>query len=524
MNRAGQNEQDIRVGMLNSFLSCPHRDTSQLKDVHLELQKADPLFYAHLATWYYKNGDIRDHKEVFVGALVCDEFTENREVGLALFRKMPTYLKRRIVGFVKGKVIKLRKKTGKKIVRNKKKIDEVTIEKKTVGLYKNIPTSFKRDIEAFLNFIESDPDLFDSITIKNAQDLKGLYATLRIAPGKRAQDILFKKKYPEDSKLNVFKQITDAKSPAKVAKLIVENKIPYTVAVGLVDKVTPSILVALINAMTSQEIINNYASLEEKGAMKNEDTKALINAKLEAAKKSKGVSALKSKQAQKTGRIKDEGALKKLDEIADTQIKKKGVIKVPTAVFIDKSGSMMQAIEIGKSVSALVSGATEAEIHVIAFDTMAHEIKAEGTAMSDWERAFRPIRSHGGTSVGVALDYLIRNNRYVDQIVIITDENENNPPYFRNIFPKYTEKFNVVPNIIVIYIKTYYGNKELSKTLKSAGIAFDYYEPKDDDYYGLPGLIPMLSRKTRLDLLYEIMDTPLLKREDFGFRRKKKVA
>lgn len=521
MNRdRATDEQDVRVGMLNSFLSCPHRDTDQLKNIHLELQSVDPVFYAHLAAWYFKNGDIRDHKEVFVGALACDPYFENREVGLALFRKTPTFMKSKIIGFIKGKKIKLRKKTGKKIQRGKRKVDEIVNEIKTTGLYKNVPRSLRNDVTAFLEYIEGDTELFDSLVVRNKEDLKVLYAALHIPPGERADQILFKDNYPKDSKLNVFEQISEAKSPAKIAKLIVEYKIPYTVAVGLVEKITPSILVALINAMSPQEIINNYASLEEKGAMKNEDTKKLITDKLEKAKSAKGVSALKSKEAVKTGRVKDEATAKVLEEIADTQIKKRGVIKVPTAIFIDKSGSMDQSIEVGKNVAALISGATEASFSVIAFDTAAREITATGTKMSDWEKAFIPIRSHGGTSIGAALDYLMRKNTLVEQIVVITDEGENNGPYFHQVFPEYVKKFNITPTITIIYINSRYPSKELSGYLKRAKIDFDYYEPKDDDYYALPGLIPLLSRKSKLDLLYEIMDTPLPKRE--SFTRKKK--
>lgn len=513
-------EQDLRLKLLNSFLSCPHRDTNSLKELHKELQSVDPLFYAHLAAWYFRNGDIRDQKEVFIGALITDSYLDNREVGLALFRKVPVFMKRKILGFIKGKKIKIREKTGKKIKKGKKSIDEVKTTQKNVGLFKNLPSSFRKDVEVFLRHTEKNSDLFDSIALRNFDDLKSLYASLQIKPSKRAQEILFEKKFPKNSKLNVFKEISNSKSPAKTARLIVENKIPYTIAVGLVDKVTPSILVALINSMSPQEIINNIASLEEKGAMNNNDTKALINEKLEQAKKSKNVSALKSKTAKKTGRIKNEETAKKLDDIADTQIRRKGVIKVPTAIFIDKSGSMDQAISIGKNVSALISGATESTLEVIAFDTIAHRIVAEGDTMSDWERAFKPIMSHGGTSVGVALDSLIRRNTPVEQIIVITDEGENNFPKFSSIFPEYVKKFNFVPSIYIIYIRTPWGDRSFSDSLKRANIEFDYYEPTNNDYYALPGLIQLLSKKSKLDLLYEIMDTPLPKREEFKSGKK----
>ena len=461
---------------------------------------------------------------LFRSALICDEYTDNRETGLALFRKVPVYLKTRILGFIKGKKVKIRVKTGKKITRNKKQIDEVEISEKNVGLYKNVPTSFKKDIEKFLHYIETNEDLFDAIALKNANDLKKLYASLRIAPSKRAQEILFEKKRPDNSRLNVFKEITKAESPAEVAKLIITNKVPYTVAVGLVDQITPTILVALINAMSPQEVINNYASLEERGAMNNEDTKTLIMTKLEKAKTSQNVSALKSKQAQKGGRIKDEGTKKILDEIADIQIKKRGVITIPTAVFTDKSGSMTKAVKVGKAVSSLISGATEAPVYSITFDTMAREIKAEGTSLSAWEKAFKSVKSHGGTSIGVALDYLIKKDYYVEQIIIITDEEENNYPLFHQSFPQYIEKFKITPNITIIYTESAYGSHTFSERLKQSDIPFDYYTiPKEDgenDYYALPGLIPLLSKKSKLDLLYEIMDTPLPVRKDFDRKKK----
>lgn len=526
MNQRNQNtEQDVRLKLLNGFLSCPHRDTDKLKEVHLEVQEADPVFYAHLAAWYFRNGDIRDHKEVFVGCLSVDPYIENRETGLALLRQIPVFLKRKVVGFIKGKTVKLRHKTGKKIRRGRKMVDEVTIKETIVGLKKNVPTAFKTDIREYLRWLEEDKDRFDAVAMRNLEDLKGLYATIKVAPSERAQSILFNKKYPEDSKLTVFEQITAADTPEKAAKLIVKNKIPYTTAVGLVDKITPTILVALINAMSPQEVINNIASLEEKGAMDNPDTKKLVDAKLEQAKKSKNVSALKSKTAQKTGRIKNEETIKKLDEIADVQIKKSGAISVPTSILIDKSGSMQSCIEVGKNVSALVSGATEADMRVVAFDSMAREVVARGKTLTDWEEAFMPIRAHGATSCGVALKYLMDKDFYMEQIVIITDEDENTHPQFFEVYQEYCKKFNVKPHIVIIRIEErnpFYRSLGLSESLKQAGIDFDHYEPQGNDYYGLPGLITLLSRKSNLDLLYEIMDTPLPVRKDFGGKKKKK--
>lgn len=513
-------ENDVRVQIFNSFMNCPHRDTEKIREIHQQLREKDPLFYAHLASWYRKGAGevLRDHNELFTAMLLTDPYTDNREVGLALFREHAPWMKNRVIGFIKGKIARLREKTGKTIKVGKKDVPEIRIIEKKVGLNKTLPTSLKTEVGNYLQWLETNPEIFDAVAIRNFKDLKSLY----FARGKhgfkhnaRAQKILFEKEFPEDSRLSVFKKITDAKSPDEAAKLIVESKIPYTVAVGLVDKITPSILIALINAMSPQEIINNIASLKDRGAFENEGTKKLIEAKLEKAKKSSHVATLKSKTAVNTGRIQDEAIEKKLNDIADIQIKKSGIIKVSTAVLVDRSGSMTSAIEVGKRAAALISGVSEADLFVVAFDSAPMEIKSTGKALSDWEKAFKPVRPGGNTSMGCALQYLLTKKMFVDQIVVVTDEGENAHPMFTEIYTQYQKAMNVSPHVVVIHVGGD-GDNTFSQNVKRAGISLDIYTPTGDDYYGLPGLVTLLSRKSKLDLIMEIMDYPLAKRRPFG--------
>jgi hypothetical protein len=298
-------ENDVRVQMFNAFMNCPHRDTDAAMKIHNDLRAKDPLFYAHLAAWYRKQRDqLRDHNEVFTAMLVTDPYIENRETGLALFREHATFMKEKIVGFIRGKIVKIREKTGKKIKVGKHSHDEVKITEKKVGLNKCLPTCLKKEVENFIKWLEEDPARFDTVALKNSKALKSLYFSRgrhAFKRSDRAHKILFEEEYPEDSKLNVLKEVSEAKTPEKAAKLIVENKLPYNIAVGLVDKITPVILVALIDAMTPQEVINNMASLQDQGALDNPDTKKLIEDKLEKAKKTASVSSLKAKTAVGTG-------------------------------------------------------------------------------------------------------------------------------------------------------------------------------------------------------------------------------
>ena len=514
-NMTGQ-EEDFRLSMFNSFMSCPHRDTNAIKEVHKEFREKDPVFYSHLACWYLKNGEVRDHQEVFSSMLITDPYLDNRDVGLALFQKHAPFMKSRILGFVKGKNVRIRKKTGEQLKRGKKTFDKYVNEYVEVGLKVPVPTVFKTEVKNYLRWLESDPVRYDSVVMRNAKDLKNLYKRIQLKPSPRAQAILFDKKYPEDSKLNIFKEIQKA-SPKTAAKLIVENKIPYTVAVGLIDKMTPTILVALINNMSPQEVVNNVAALEEQGAYKNASVKKLIEEKLTLASKSRKVSTLKSQVAKKTGRIKDEDIQKKLDDVSDAQVKKRGAIKDRVGIFVDKSMSMTSAIDVGKRIAAMVGGATLNLPTVMVFDSIARELKTKSNTLSGWEEAFKGVYSGGGTSVGSALALAFRCNILLDTIVIVTDCEELRVPIFAVEYLKYTKNTGLNPRIIIVGVRGYDGriDERLQMSLDREGIEYEFYTPEGDDYFGLPGLLPLLSQSSKMDLIYSILEYPLLKRKAY---------
>lgn len=520
-------EGNTRVRMLNSFMTCPHRDTDRISAIHKELQESDPVFYGHLASWYVKpgNGTIRDHIEIFAAFLTVDKYIENREVGLAMWREQPPFMKHKIIGYIEGKTIRIREKTGKKIKSDKgKMVPEIKITEKFVGFGRGLPTSFRKERENYLRWLESKPELFDAIAIRNFKDLKGLYAAGRngVKMSERAHRILWDRDYPEDCKLSVYQKIIKAASPEEQAKLIVENKIPFAVAVSLVESITPSVMVALINAMTPQEVINNTASLESKGALDNPEVKKLIEDKLDKAMTSNKVATLKSKTASATGRIKDESILQKLDQVADKQVRKAGTINMGTAVVVDKSGSMKLSIEVGKRAAAMVSGAMgdKAKLYVLVHDNDARQLTAAEPTLTAWEKAFEPADADNGTSMGSVLDYLIHINAKVDQLIFFTDEGEQSAPYLHDVFPKYVAKFGIVPRIVLVTLPNEVGQIThiLSGFLRAHQIDFETYVPENSDYYGLPGLLMMLSRNTKLDIIYEILETPLLKRKAYQER------
>ena len=349
-------ERDIRLDMLDSLLTTPHRRLEQVADLHRDMVARDPLFYGHLAVWYQRQGDVRDHKEVFIAHLLTSDLEPHRSAGFVLLQELPPYQVSRVIAFMKRQLGKT-------------------------------PRSARTAVERYLRKREAEPRLFDRAALRARKALKHLYASLHIRPDDRADRILFKDDPPADSLLHVVKQVAGASTSAEQARLIVEHRLPYTVAVGAVRKVTPAVLVALIDAMSPQEVINNLKSLKARGAMEHREVKELIEVKLDQARGDDRVSAYKAAVAAEAAGLGGETA-RRLEKITEEQVKKRGTIRRSTALLVDKSSSMHQAIEIGKRIAAMISGITESELVVYAFDTVPYPITADGDDLAAWEKAF----------------------------------------------------------------------------------------------------------------------------------------
>ncbi len=518
--RQANREQDLRLELLNSLLTTPHRELAKIRPIHQDMASKDPRFYVRLGAWYADHGDVRDHKEMFIVTLILSDFDGHRDAGLAMLRALPPYEVVRVLDFIHGRkrtktvraAAKAGKPRGKKPGQAAAATPQPTAGQKVVedfGLFRNPPRALKTEITRYLREREADADWFDGTVLVARKAIKRLYALLHVKPGQRAQQILFDEDPPADSRLAALKKLSRAQTPVDQARAIIENRIPYRVAATVVGQMTPTVLLALIEVMSPQETINNLAALKRRGALDNADLKALIEQKLDAAKTGARVSAFKAEEAIKSGGL-SKDMRTRLEQVADTQVKAKGRISRPTALFIDKSGSMELAIELGKRLGALISAICEKDLFVYAFDTVAYPIERGGDDLASWERALKGITAGGGTSCGVPLDFMSRKRQYAEQIIVVTDEDENTPPLFVDALKKYREAVKADPT--VCFVRTPGAGTQLEEQCRQAGIPCDAFQ-FTGDYYSLPNLVPLLSRPSKLELLMEIMDYPIPQRK-----------
>lgn len=487
-------EQDFRLAIMNSLLRTPHREVAPFVPLFNHVHERDPLFFGHLAAWYFDHGAVHDLKQLFIAFLVSSRFSdEYRNSGIALLHKLPPYQVARVYSMVKGS------KTAGNYV---------------AGVAPSVPRSLRTAIEEYLRERESKPEAFDNAVFHARKQIKSLYASLRIKPSDYAQKVLFDDEPPINSRLNVLKQLARETDPQALAKLIVENRIPYRVAISGLKQVTPTVLVALVSAMTPQEVINNLASLKRRGAMDNADLRKLIDRKLDEAKTDKRVSALKTRQAIKSAGL-DADMTSKVESIGDSQIKSKARIKRATALLVDKSGSMTVAIEVGKQIASIIAPICDAGLYVYAFDTMDYAIESQGPELSHWEKAFKGITAGGGTACGVAIDMMRRKQEKVEQLIMVTDQGENQRPLMTDALKQYSEELGIMPDVIFVNVGQH--SNLLETRLAQAGLNSDSFT-FSGDYYSLPGLLPLIAGGTRLDLLMEIMSYPM------PVRTKKQIA
>ena len=513
-------EEDQRLAMLNTLLTTPHRDLDKVYPIHSSMIQQDPLFYQRLAAWYFDNGEIRDHKESFIINLCLSSFAGHRDVGLAMLRKLPPYQVCRVVDYINGrstkkKVVPTQPARGTRRTATSATPATPTYQTERFGLFKVVPGSLRTEVGRYLKEREADAQWFDASVMTARKAMRRLYGLLHIPPSERAQSILFEDNPPDDSSLRSLKDLANAKTPAEQAKVIIDKNIPYRIASTVVSSMTPTVMLALVTVMSDQELINNMGSLNKRGVMDNPELKQLISDRLEKAKTNKKgrVAALKATEAAKVSGVSAD-LQEKLQSVADTQVKSKGRIKRPTALLVDKSGSMNQGIEIGKQMAAMISAIMDADFYVYAFDQIPYPIVPKGGIdLNAWQKAFAGITANGGTSYGSAVEALIRAKQKVEQFVLVGDEGEYSSPAFVASYQRYVAEFGVQPSVFILQCGQRTSFNRIKDQCVAKGIEVDTYEFSGSDYYGLPQVIPFLTKNSRLDLLMDIMMYPLPERK-----------
>ena len=476
-------EPSARQNLLDSFLKASHGDLAGLSSTHARALQRDPVLYLPLSRWYEQHGTLRDHHELFSAHLLCSSEQDFRQHAQVLAQKLRPYQLARVVRYSKEKLSKSTR-------------------------------SLRSAVQFYLRRREADPLWFDECVLRDRRSMRYLYSTLHIRPLERAQKVLFEESPPADSRLTIVRQLQKLRhQPQQQAELIRRHRIQFSTALGAAGPLTPSLLEALVEVMTPQQTINHLGFLEKRGALQNSTIRNLVRSKLEAGKSESRVHDTKALRIM--GSLShDPELVQELLEMSQHRLRQRGRLTRPTLMLVDKSGSMQECIEIGKMLACLCSSIAAAPLWVEAFDGASFTISPQGHNYLDWERAFRHIRADGCTSLGAPLRKMAR--LAYEQIVLISDGEENTAPYFVPELLAY-QKANLRP-VEVFWIKVGGYGEEFAQQMRQAHLNFRLF-PFSGDYYNLPNLVPLLCQEQKLEddfsgLLDQVLATPLYSLED----------
>lgn len=578
---ATENQSPVHEEIYRTLLKTPHRQVDESLAIHKQQFERDPEFYGHLASWAVAGGNntIHDLNEIFIAVLFASQYEEHRQAAYVMLQSLPPYQVYRVCNYFTGwdEVVHYRSYDKKPLPQNGK--HGVTVERarygkshpkagqvipvKKVDLTKNaklkrellknkliLPSTrdftvttykitheglgkrtfkglLKKAVRAYLRIREREENRnqMEGALIRARDQIHRLYFKSNTLPcgdeNSWINRYVFKGEAEEGSRLAALQKLVDSKDPAEQSQLIMDHKIPFPVAAGLISNMTPSVLVALIDAMSPQELLANLNALQNRGAMNNADIKTLIEQKLKKAKKAKRVDAMKGGVAAKAVKNLDKDVKKAVTEVTDTQLKKLQPINCRVALLIDKSGSMQSAIELGKELAAAIAQACQKHDPVVyTFDSMPRRIEwkeSDGdiTQKSAWDNKLKMVRANGGTAPGTCIRAMADKNIVVDEVIVVTDEGENSGTTpFATALRVYERKMGLLPFVAIIRVASPWGGgDEMTKSCKAAGIEVEAIDCTKVDQVAMPNLIQRLARNSMFELVQEALEFELPSKE-----------
>jgi hypothetical protein len=474
--------------ILATLSKSPHGKLEEYVPIGVRAAKEEPEFLAHLVAWNQVRGQIRDSKValpvISLSVPTHNDFVQNALAHIALLD--PRNLIR--------------------AVRFSKQLKAHT-------------TAVRHLVYQYLTAREANWARWEKTAVQHRASLKELYALCRVKPSHMADAILFKGQRPRGS---VFEAIHNLRSmsPSEAAGTIMERRIPFLIAKGALGERAkePELVLALIDRMSPTELVTNSKLLEGLGIKTVPALRAAYEQALGKAATSKKAT-LKTTQAAEA--IEDEGISQKLRDLQEKQIASLGGVDGNWLVLGDKSGSMSQAIEVSRMVSATLAKMVKGNVHLVFFDTTPRYTNVTGKTYEEIKELTKHVVAGGGTSIGCGLLAIVEKHLEVDGIAIVSDGGENTIPYFHGVYAAYSQATG--RQVPVYLYRTAGDSNHFSTYMKNYGFDVQVFDMTGTvDYYSLPNMVQTM-RTQRYSLVDEIMEQRLLTLEDVFAERKEKV-
>ncbi len=251
--------------------------------------------------------------------------------------------------------------------------------------------------------------------------------------------------------LAAFEALKTAETDAERIRWIAEGKLPHEIVTGAV-KPTKAIWNAILEQMPIFALLRNLNTMDRAGVL--DERYGYIKQQLTSADVLRRSKILPFRFLTAYNKIEKEWVRDVLRQSVELTFDNLPDLTGRTAIFLDVSGSMDgEYLRIGSVFALALFKKTEGHSLFWTFDTQVHDPKPSrvDSILTQAER----IHSIGGTDTGEPVRRLLRHPQTFDNIIIVTDEQQNTGSSFCRELQIYRHKRNKSAAAFVIDLAPY---------------------------------------------------------------------
>lgn len=284
-------------------------------------------------------------------------------------------------------------------------------------------------------------------------------ATAHPKPADMKQQALFRYLRGKEADLSLIPQVEAleklklASSEEEQMAWITRGKLPYETVTGAI-KPTKAIWEALLYQMPTFALLRHLNALQRAGVLEEKRNLDYIINRLTDQGALAKAKILPFRFATAFRQVEHPALQDALREAVELTFDNLPVLGERTAIFLDISGSMEgQYLDIGSVFALALYKKTKGNSIFWLFDTKVVDAKPSrvDSILTQAER----IRAYGGTDTGAPIRKLIQDRKLVDQIIIITDEQQNSGSPFYHELKRYRAKVNRDVKAFIVDIAPY---------------------------------------------------------------------
>jgi 60 kDa SS-A/Ro ribonucleoprotein len=248
--------------------------------------------------------------------------------------------------------------------------------------------------------------------------------------------------------LAALERLKKATSDDERVAAISEGRLPHEVVTPFAR--TPQIWAALAPQLPVFALLRHLAALERHGAA--EAARPSVQAKLQDGRVIAGSKILPFRFVEAERKVKAPWLKDALRDALELSFANVPSIVGRTAVFLDRSGSMGRYVQTAALFAvSLIKKARDGRL--LLFDDRLEEqaVSLRDSVLTQAQK----VQARGGTDTALPMKQLLAERDAVDNIVLITDEQQNQGCAFVDVLDQYRRKVNAAVRVFILDVAPY---------------------------------------------------------------------